>query len=152
MLILMDGRIKQWSAEASCAPLLFTNVHLFFLSTASRVILISLSKRSLSGVSGQWEVLVGGTTRCPCWQRCIKTGGWVTESAELISVPGKGVPLYLCFLPHCSQLPPSLPLLLLTPPLPLYDPAVRDLPTTLHRIRMPNRSEAQWSINSLNYL
>lgn len=116
----MDGRIKQsahWSAEAKpgqlCCLSLYSSCTFFFsphLSIASRVILISLSQRVISvWILGQWrgEGEVAGQQGVPADKDALRRW-WVTQSAELISLPAKGVPLYLCFLLHCSHIAPSL--------------------------------------------
>ena len=59
----------------------------------------------MSGFSGAAEV--EGRQGLPADKDALRQG-WVTQSVELISLPAKGVPLYLCFLLHCSQPPPSL--------------------------------------------
>lgn len=75
---------------------------------------------------------------------------WVTQSAEL-SLPAKGVPLYLCFLLHCSQSPPSLPHLLFlrlsSPP-----PALSMICQQLYTGSGCESIGSTVPINNLNYL
>lgn len=91
--------------------------------------------------AARWGGRGAGTTRCPCWQRCIKTGmsHRICRAHLTASKGGSSVPLFSPSLQSASSLPPPFAssLSLLNPPPALYDPAVRDPPTTLHRIRMP---------------
>lgn len=115
MLILMDGRIKQpdWSAETKPGQLCcFINVHLFFLPAASRVILMSYQSDSHLCLESRGSE-GGGTTRCPCWQRCIKTRmshrscrAHLTASKGGSSVPLSSPPLQSA--PSFPRLPSTL--------------------------------------------
>lgn len=84
-----------------------------FASSApfSRVILISLSKSLVSGFSDQQRER--GTTRCPCWQRCIKMGMShpICRAHLPASKGGSSIPPFFSL--QCSEVSPSLARLLL---------------------------------------
>lgn len=84
-----------------------------FASSApfSRVILISLSKSLVSGFSDRQRER--GTTRCPCWQRCIKMGMShpICRAHLPASKGGSSIPPF--FPLQCSEVSPSLARLLL---------------------------------------
>lgn len=84
-----------------------------FASSApfSRVILISLSKSLVSGFSDRQRER--GTTRCPCWQRCIKMGMShpICRAPLPASKGGSSIPPFFSL--QCSEVSPSLARLLL---------------------------------------
>lgn len=84
-----------------------------FASSApfSRVILISLSKSLVSGFSDRQRER--GTTRCPCWQRCIKMGMShpICRAHLPASKGGSSIPPFFSL--QCSEVSPSLARLLL---------------------------------------
>lgn len=82
-----------------------------FASSApfSRVILISLSKSLVSGFSDRQRER--GTTRCPCWQRCIKMSHPICRAHLPASKGGSSIPPF--FPLQCSEVSPSLARLLL---------------------------------------
>lgn len=82
-----------------------------FASSApfSRVILISLSKSLVSGFSDRQRER--GTTRCPCWQRCIKMSHPICRAHLPASKGGSSIPPFFSL--QCSEVSPSLARLLL---------------------------------------
>lgn len=78
----------------------------------------------------------GGTTRCPCRQRSIKTvmSHPICRAHPSASKGGSSVPLFSPPLQSSPSLPPvfASSLSLLTPPLTLCDPMGRNPQTTLH--------------------
>lgn len=84
-----------------------------FASSApfSRVILISSSKSLVSGFSDRQRER--GTTRCPCWQRCIKMGMShpICRAHLPASKGGSSIPPFFSL--QCSEVSPSLARLLL---------------------------------------
>lgn len=84
-----------------------------FASSApfSRVILISLLKSLVSGFSDRQRER--GTTRCPCWQRCIKMGMShpICRAHLPASKGGSSIPPFFSL--QCSEVSPSLARLLL---------------------------------------
>lgn len=84
-----------------------------FASSApfSKVILISLSKSLVSGFSDRQRER--GTTRCPCWQRCIKMGMShpICRAHLPASKGGSSIPPFFSL--QCSEVSPSLARLLL---------------------------------------
>lgn len=84
-----------------------------FASSApfSRVILISLSKSLVSGFSDRQRER--GTTRCSCWQRCIKMGMShpICRAHLPASKGGSSIPPFFSL--QCSEVSPSLARLLL---------------------------------------
>lgn len=142
----MDGRIKQsyWSAEAkpgqlSCfihftsfSSLIFTYVMFFFKLSPLLleggypdffILAIVISVWTLGAATGGGRG--GGTTRCPCWKRCIKTvmSHPICRTHLLASKGGSSVPLFSPSLQSEPFLPPSLAfspsLLTLLPALPV---------------------------------
>lgn len=123
IIILMDGRIKQSCRSIEAIPgqlccfsqffpssLMFTCFFFFYRQQGNphfftEAIVISVWILGLARGGGR------GTTRCPCWQRCIKMGMshpicWAYITA---SKGGSSVPLFFPWL----QSVPSLPHLLL---------------------------------------
>lgn len=123
----MDGRIKQtcWSTEAKSGQLCcfshpppFINVYHFFSFYHQEgnpdffppliVISVWILMAATGGRRG------GGTTRCPCWQRCIKmvVSHPICRAHLSASKGGSSVPLFFPPLQSSPSLPCLLPLCL----------------------------------------
>lgn len=114
VLILMDGTNKHpcWSSEAKpgqlcCFSHFSSFSHLWEGNPDFFIAVIVISVWILRAVTGAGEV--GGQQGAPADKDALRWW-WVTQSAKLISLPARGVPLYLCF-SRSLQWVPSLPLL-----------------------------------------